>query len=304
MSLLQAIVMGIVQGLTEFLPISSTAHLRIVPALACWPDAGAAFSAVIQCGTLIAVLAYFRRDIWAISKAWLSETFLGEFGQSREGRLGWLIILGTIPIVILGLAFQKHIKTELRSLYVIAGALIAFSLVMAVAELLAARRKRLCIPERTIDDVHSGDAITVGMAQAIALLPGASRSGMTITAGLFRGLSRETAARFSFLLSLPAIFAAAVKELIDERSSLLASRSDILNLLVSTAVSGIVGYATIAFLLGYLKRHTTYLFIIYRLAFGALLFWLVARGLVPATDPNTADTALNRPTESRIMENT
>lgn len=278
MSLWVAILLGIVQGLTEFLPISSTAHLRIVPALIGHDDPGAAFSAVIQIGTLAAVLAYFRADIFRIGVAWFAETARGQFGRSQDGRLGWMMIFATLPIVVLGLAFKDAIRGELRSLYVIAAALIALALLLVVAERYVLRRAARGLKAKTLDDVTWFDAVAVGFAQAVALVPGASRSGVTITGGLFLGLSRETAARFSFLLSLPAVFAAGVYELFKERHELLASRADATNLLVATVVSGVVGYASIAALLRYLRSRTTYVFVFYRVALGLALLALLAAG--------------------------
>jgi undecaprenyl-diphosphatase len=273
-----AILLGIVQGLTEFLPISSTAHLRIVPALVGQPDPGAAFSAVIQIGTLVAVLVYFRSDIFRIGVAWFSESARGKFSQSRDGRMGWMMIFATLPIVVLGLAFKDAITGQLRSLYVIAAALIGLALALVVAERFVLRRSARGLRAKTLDDVEWSDAIAVGFAQAVALIPGASRSGVTITGGLFLGLSRETAARFSFLLSLPAIFAAGVYELYKERHDLLASTADATNLLVATVVSGVVGYLAIAGLLRYLRSRTTYVFVVYRIALGLLLLALLATG--------------------------
>jgi len=263
MTLWQAIVLGVVQGVTEFLPISSTAHLRIVPALLGWSDPGAAFTAVIQLGTLVAVLAYFRHDIVSITR-----------GAFRGEKLGWMIAVGTIPVVIFGWLFKHDIETSLRSLYVIAGAMIGLALVLAVAEWLESRRKAL----RGLEQAGWADAVVVGFAQAVALIPGSSRSGCTITGALFMGLNRETAARFSFLLSLPAVFAAGIYELIKTRHELLATQEHVHDLVAATVVSFVVGYASIAFLLGYLKRHTTWLFIIYRLALGGLLLALLFAG--------------------------
>lgn len=278
MPLWLAILLGIVQGLTEFLPISSTAHLRIVPALCGQSDPGAAFSAVIQIGTLVAVLAYFRADIFRIGLAWFGESLRGKFAQSREGRMGWMMIFATAPIVVLGLAFKEAISGELRSLHVIAAALIGLALLLVVAERYVLRRAARGEKPKTLDDVGWGDAIAVGLAQAVALIPGASRSGVTITGGLFLGFSRESAARFSFLLSLPTIFAAGVYELYKERHELLASSSDALNLAVATVVSGIVGYVAIAGLLRYLRSRTMYVFVAYRIVLGLALLALLAAG--------------------------
>jgi undecaprenyl-diphosphatase len=268
MTVLQAAVLGLVQGLTEFLPISSTAHLRIVPALLGWPDPGVAFSAVIQIGTLLAVLAYFRRDI---------QTIVGAVIRGQPGaRLGWMIAVGTVPVVVGGLLFKHHISSTWRSLYVISGALIGLAVVLAIAEWRVRRAAAAGRPGRGVDAAGWGDAIAVGLAQAVALVPGASRSGVTITAGLFRGFDREAAARFSFLLSLPSVFAAGVYELVDQRHSLLAAQDQVVALVLATAIAGIVGYLSIKFLLGYLKSHTTWVFIVYRLALGLLLLVLLA----------------------------
>ena len=264
MTLWQAIVLGIVQGLTEFLPISSTAHLRIVPTLLGWNDPGAAFTAVIQLGTLVAVLVYFRHDIVSIVR-----------GVFRGEQLGWMIAVGTVPVVALGLLFKHNIETNLRSLYVIALAMIGLALVLALAEWVVRRREKL----RGLEQVGWLDAIVVGCAQAVALVPGSSRSGCTITGGLFMGLNRETAARFSFLLSLPAVFAAGIFEF---RHALHEPAGEPVALAVATFMSFVVGYASIAFLLGYLKKHTTWLFIIYRLALGAVLLALLAGGKISA----------------------
>lgn len=281
MTLWQAIVLGLIQGLTEFLPISSTAHLRVVPACLGWGDPGAAFTAVIQLGTLAAVLIYFARDI--------VEIVLAMFGCSRpapSGRkdatkaaerrgynanLGWMICAGTVPVVVVGLVCQDYIENQWRSLYIISAAMIGLALALALAEWFEKRRQKL----REMNELGWLDAIVVGVFQAVALIPGSSRSGCTITGGLLLGMKRDTAARFSFLLSLPAVFAAGVFELKELRH---AGTVDWVNVGVATAVSFVVGYASIAFLLGYLRRHTTWLFIIYRLAAGAVLLALLAAG--------------------------
>jgi undecaprenyl-diphosphatase len=278
LDLLQALILGIVQGLTEFLPISSSAHLRIVPALVGWPDPGAAFTAVIQIGTLAAVLAYFRWDILRIARAWLVGVATGRPLDTLDARMGWMIIVGTVPIVVCGVAFKHAIETTLRSLYVVATALIVLAVILAFAEWLLARRARRHVRQKQLEDVTWGDAILTGLAQALALVPGSSRSGVTITAGLLAGMSRETAARFSFLLSLPSVLAAGLFELYQERELLLSSQADAAALVVATLASLVVGYLSIAFLLAYLKRHTTLIFVAYRLALGVALFWLLANG--------------------------
>jgi undecaprenyl-diphosphatase len=271
MTLWQAIVLGLIQGLTEYLPVSSTAHLRIIPAFLRWEDPGAAFTAVIQLGTLAAVLFYFWRDIAriiaAVARGLIKKNPLG----TDDAKFGWMIAVGTVPVVAFGLVFKKHIETNLRSLYVIAAAMIGLALILAFAEWLERRRQRL----REIKDLGWLDSIIVGFSQAIALIPGSSRSGCTITGGLFLGMKRDTAARFSFLLSLPAVFAAGILELKELHHANTAGWT---NTIVATTVSFVIGYASIAFLLGYLRRHTTWLFIIYRLVLGAILLALLTSG--------------------------
>jgi len=281
MTFFQATVLGIIQGLTEFLPISSTAHLRIVPALFGWGDPGAAFTAVIQIGTLVAVLLYFSKDILVITTAFTKGLITGRPFEDRNSLLGWMIGVGTIPIVVCGLLFKDSIETTLRSLYVIAASMIILGLVLMWAEIVTKRRVKRGAKLKTVETLTWWNVILVGIAQAVALIPGSSRSGTTITGGLFVGMDRETAARFSFLLSLPSVFAAGVYELIKERHALMSTDVGMMNLIIATVVSGIVGYASIAFLLGYLRKHTTYLFIVYRFVVGLMLIGLVAGGVLP-----------------------
>ena len=280
MDLFQAVILGIIQGLTEFLPISSTAHLRIIPALFGWPDPGAAFTAVIQFGTLVAVMIYFSKDILQITGSVIQGVVKRDLLHDRSAKLGWMIAAGTVPIVIFGLSFKGAIETSLRSLYVISTSLIVLALILVVAEYLTKKRIQKGITPRALESITWKDAIIIGLWQSVALIPGSSRSGTTITGGLFMGLSRETAARFSFLLSLPSIFAAGVLELVKEREALFSPEIGVMNLIVATVVSGIVGYASIAFLLEYLKKHTTYIFIIYRIAMGAALLALLSLGVL------------------------
>ena len=218
MSLLEAIVMGIIQGLTEFLPISSTAHLFAIPQLLGWGDRGSAFSAVIQLGTLVAVMVFFWADIVRLLRAWWVDVSTFRYGTSHDAKLAWMIAVGTIPIVACGLAFQKYIKADLRNLTVVAWAAIVFTLLLLTAELVAHRRGKSGDDGRSEAAIGWRDVLIIGLFQALALIPGASRSGVTITGGLFVGLSRSTAARFSFLLSLPAVFGAGVKEQIGRAS--------------------------------------------------------------------------------------
>ncbi len=282
MSLFQALVLGIVQGLTEFLPISSSAHLRIVPAILGWSDPGAAFTAVIQIGTLVAVLAYFRRDIVRIGLAWTQGLTSGRPLADLDARMGWMMIVGTVPIVVCGLLFKDAIETTLRSLYVVAGALIVLALLLAAAEIFMKARAKAREHQKLLAEITWPDAIVIGLVQAMALVPGSSRSGVTITAGLFAGLSRDTAARFSFLLSLPSVLAAGVYQLYAEREGLLGSQQDIVALVVATVAALISGYLSIAFLLYYLKTHTTYLFVVYRIALGLLILYWLANGSLSA----------------------
>ena len=278
MTLFEATILGIVQGLTEFLPISSTAHLRIVPALAGWSDPGAAFTAIAQLGTLAAVLIYFRKDISTIIHGVVIGILKGKPLESTEAKMGWMIIAGTIPIVILGLLFKHQIETSLRSLYWNSGALIGLALVLSLAEWKIKNRLIKGLPLKTMDKIGWKEAFMIGLAQSVALIPGSSRSGVTITGGLFLNLSRDTAARFSFLLSLPSVLAAALLELYKTWPVISTSTENITNIIVATFVAGIVGYASIGFLLSYLKKHTTTIFIAYRLIAGSVILYLLVTG--------------------------
>jgi undecaprenyl-diphosphatase len=273
MGLLEALVLGLLQGLTEFLPISSTAHLRVIPALLGWDDPGASFTAVTQLGTLVAVLIYFRGDLTSLAKAALRGIRTRELGDT-ETRLALGILVGTLPIGIAGVLFRKAIKAELRSLEVVAGSLILLALLLLVAE-------RIARHQRDLTQMTFTDAVAIGVAQALALVPGASRSGTTLTAGLFLGLKRETAARFSFLLSVPAVAAAGLFELKDVAKEGLGGGL-LVPTLVATIVAFVSGYAAIAFLIRFLARHSTTVFIAYRLALGALLLWLLHTGRLVA----------------------
>ena len=280
LTLIQAIVLGIVQGLTEFLPISSTAHLRIVPALLGWKDIGAEATAVMQLGTLLAVLIYFWSDLWRLARAfvvdgfaWLRAGFKGAPWASQDAKVAWLIGVGTIPICVFGLLFKDFIKGGARSLWVQVATLIGLGLILLVAERVATLRKEMA-------DIGWTEGLAIGAAQAVALLPGSSRSGTTITAALFCGLTREAAARFSFLLSVPAVMLSGVYELYEIRASLGGSGTAAL--VVATVVSFVVGYASIALLLKYLRTHTTLVFVAYRVALGILLAGLLLGGVLKA----------------------
>lgn len=267
----KAIVLGIIQGTTEFIPISSTAHLRIIPALLGWKDIGAAYTAVIQIGTLIATLIYFRKDIFSLTEGFIHAFKKKDFLTNYESRIFILIIIGTIPISVCGLLFKRFIEGEARGLYVISAALILLAIVLYIAEKVSSKKKGL-------SEITIKDGIVIGCAQALALIPGSSRSGVTITAGLFRGLKRDVAARYSFLLSIPAIALSGLYELYKERHVLLDE--NLLSLSVATIVSGVVGYLSIAFLINYLKTRSNLIFIIYRIALGILILILLSKGIL------------------------
>lgn len=289
MTLWQAIILGIVQGVTEFLPISSTAHLKIVPVLLGWPDPGAAFSAVTQWGTWIATVVFFRHDISRLLLAWWRGLVRLRPFAEQDSRLAWMIALGTLPIVVAGMTLKKYVEGPFRYTIVIAIALIGLALLLLLAELLAAWRRKRGVIEKDLQHVGWGEALLIGFAQAVALVPGASRSGVTITGALFVGLDRPTAARFSFLLSLPAIFGAGLYQLVKDWDKLTASRSDALNLIVATVVAGVVGYASIEVLLRFLRTRTTGVFIVYRVLLGALLLMMLWRGMIPPEQGKPAE---------------
>ena len=280
MSWWQVVVLAIVQGLTEFLPVSSSGHLAIVSRLFFADDAGASFTAVTQLGTELAVLVYFARDIWRIGKAWFRGLFAGRrptAHRNADYRMGWYVIIGTIPICIVGLLFKDEIRTGVRNLWVIATALVVFSAVIALAEW----RGRQA---RHADQLNWRDAIVVGVAQTLALVPGVSRSGATISAGLFLGLDRELAARFGFLLAIPAVFASGLFSLPDAFHPVLEGMSATgPQLLVATVIAFVVGLAAVAWLLRFLVRHSMYWFVGYRVAAGAAVLILLATGVVSAT---------------------
>lgn len=273
MTIFEAIVLGLIQGLTEFIPVSSTAHLRLIPALLGWNDPGAAASAVIQLGTLLAVVVYFAGDCWRMTVGFVRGLLTRQPFADADSRLAWYVGLGTVPIVIIGLAFKDFIRSGARGLWIISIALVALALVLWVAEAMSKGRTL-----RPMEEMTLRDAITMGLGQTIALIPGCSRSGSTIMVGLFAGLNREAAARFSFLLSIPAVMGSGIFELIDERHHLAALGWQ--PIAVSIAVSAITGWASIWFMLRFLRTHTTYVFIWYRIAVGLGMMVLLARGVI------------------------
>lgn len=269
----QSFVYGVVQGLTEFLPVSSTAHLRIVPALVGWDDPGAAYTAVIQLGTCLAILLYFFRELLNVTVGFFRGLFDKDLRSGLEFRMGVYLIVATIPVGVFGLVFSNVIETGARNLWVIATTLIVLALVLLAAERVGRR-------DRTEEDLNLKDALAVGGAQALALIPGASRSGTTITAGLFRGLDRSTAARFSFLLSVPAVI---LSGLFETRDIGGAGGASVGATMIGIVVAFVVGLASIAWLMRWISKHGTYVFIVYRIALGLLLFGLLGGGVISAT---------------------
>lgn len=292
MPLWQAVLLGVVQGLTEFLPISSTAHLLLVQELLGRSREELKtdpMTVVIQLGTVAAVFIYFRRDIAALVRGFFLDLYENRIltSATTDGKLVKLIVVGTIPVVVIGLLLKKWLKAQFYNPPAIAVVAIVFAALLAAAEWYAARRARKGAAPRTEADITYADAIFIGLFQALALMPGGSRSGTTITAGLFAGLARPAAARFSFLLSLPSVFAAGVKELYDWYKEAKASpeleaaaNAQIVPLVVGTLVSFVVGYWSIAFLMAYLRRHSTMVFVVYRIVLGLLILGLVAAGVV------------------------
>jgi undecaprenyl-diphosphatase len=272
-SVFEAIVLGITQGLTEFLPVSSTAHLRIVPAFAGWEDPGAAFTAVVQLGTMAAVVLYFRKDLIRIARAWLRSLRDPVVRRTLDARLGWYILIGTIPIGIFGLIFKDQIESGARDLYLIGTALIVLGLLLLAAE-------RAARHDRPLERITTRDGVLIGLAQALALIPGVSRSGSTLTAGLFLGFDRPSAARFSFLLSVPAVVLSGLFEFASILGGSEDTQAGLGALAIATLMAFIVGYASIAWLLRYLTRHSTIVFVVYRVALGAAVLALVATGAI------------------------
>jgi undecaprenyl-diphosphatase len=270
----QVIFLSIVQGLTEFLPISSSGHLAIASRVFFSDDAGASFTAVTQIGTELAVLLYFARDIWRIAKAWINGLVVKAHRNNFDYRMGWYVIIGTIPIGVMGVLFDDDIRSRARSLWVIAIAMVVFSAVIAAAEYFGRQT-------RHNEDLRWSDAVIVGVTQCLALIPGVSRSGATISAGLFLGMDRELAARFGFLLAIPAVFAAGLHELpnafkpVSEGMSASGPQ-----LLVAVVIAFLVGLAAIAWLLRFLVRHSMYWFVGYRVLLGVVVMVLLGTHVV------------------------
>ncbi|MEB3298185.1 MAG: undecaprenyl-diphosphate phosphatase [Candidatus Sericytochromatia bacterium] len=275
MEFLQAIVLGVVQGLTEFLPVSSTAHLVLFPTLMGWKANGLAFDVALHIGTLVAVFGYFRRDLLAILRGGLRSLRAPDLAGDPDQRMAWYLVVACLPAVAAGLFFENQVATVLRHPLVIGVAMLGFALVLLLAEMLGKR-------QLTLRSMGWREALLVGCAQALAIIPGASRSGVTLTAGLLGGLEREAAARFSFLLGSPIILGAAVLEgrhlLEDPAFSWAVLAAGIL-------ASAASGYLCIRFLLGYLRENSTRVFIVYRLLLGTLLVFLALTGRLPAGTP-------------------
>jgi len=273
MTTIEAVILGLVQGVTEFLPISSTAHLRLVPAVAGWDDPGAAFTAVLQLGTLAAVIAFFLRDLLRMLRSALRALQRRDERPDTDARHLLYLIIGTIPIGIAGILLRHAVEGAFRSLWVVASALIVVALLLAWVE-----RRRHDQPGRTLDAIDLRDAVLIGCAQALALVPGVSRSGATITAGLFLGFNREAAARYSFLLSVPAVVLSGLFEFrhIGEEGNTAGFAPTA----IATVVAFVVGYATIAWLLRYVRNHDFTIFVAYRVIVGVIILTLAASGTI------------------------
>lgn len=273
LDLLKAVVLGVVQGLTEFLPISSSAHLRIVPELLGWEDPGAAFTAVVQIGTEVAVVLFFWKDIWRIGSTWVKALFQPELRASHDAKMGWYVIIGSVPIVILGILLKDVIENDFRNLWIIGTTLVVLGVVLGAADKFSSDR-------RSMDDLQFKDAALMGAAQAAALIPGVSRSGATISMGRVLGLNREAAARFAFLLAIPAVVGAGIFSLKDIPGGENAYGWG--PTLVGTVVAFVVGYAVIAWLLRYISTRSYAPFVVYRILLGLAVFALLGTGVLSA----------------------
>ena len=266
----QAIVLGVIQGLTEFLPISSSGHLLIFSQLFGWTDPGAAFTAVTQIGTEVAVLIYFAKDIWRILGAWFGQFAHPETRGDPDVRMGWLVIVGTIPIGLLGFIFSDQIETIARNLYLVSFTLIGFGIVLGVAD-------RTARSIHTLGELTVRDGIIFGLAQAVSLIPGVSRSGATISAGLFMGYNREAATRYAFLLAIPAVLASGFYQALDIGSDPAVAWGPTI---LATIIAFFIGYAVIAWLIRYVSTNSYMPFVIYRIGLGTLVLVLLGTGVL------------------------
>ncbi|MEW9516224.1 undecaprenyl-diphosphate phosphatase [Streptomyces tubercidicus] len=289
MSWFESFVLGLVQGLTEFLPISSSAHLRLTAAFAGWQDPGAAFTAITQIGTEAAVIIYFRKDIGRIISTWSRSLFNRELRHDHDAQMGWLVIVGSIPIGVLGITLKDAIEGPFRDLRLIATTLIVMGVVLGIADRLAARdeaggRHRAIKQRKGLTDLSVKDGLLYGVCQAMALIPGVSRSGATISGGLLMGYTRESAARYSFLLAIPAVLASGVYELKDAGQGHVSWGPTVF----ATIIAFVVGYAVIAWFMKFISNKSFMPFVIYRILLGIALFALVAAG---ALTPHAGETA-------------
>ena len=289
MTWFESFVLGLVQGLTEFLPISSSAHLRLTAAFAGWQDPGAAFTAITQIGTEAAVIIYFRKDIGRIISTWARSLFQRELRHEHDAQMGWLVIVGSIPIGVLGITLKDAVEGPFRDLRLIATTLIVMGVVLGIADRLAARdetggRHRAAKQRKTLTDLSVKDGLLYGACQAMALVPGVSRSGATISGGLLMGYTRESAARYSFLLAIPAVLASGVYELKDAGQGHVSWGPTVF----ATIIAFVVGYAVIAWFMKFISNKSFMPFVIYRILLGIALFALVAAGTL---SPHAGETA-------------
>ncbi len=303
LSYLQSIALGFLQGLTEFLPVSSTAHMAIVPQLFGMGDPGATFSAIVQLGPIFAIITYFRHDLVRYVRGMIrNPNPVALFAHPKEGggdvdaRLGWFTILGTLPLLLFGVLLEKRIDRDFRNLYVVAASLILLALVLLWAE-------RTAKQNTSLKEITLKESMTIGFAQVLALIPGTSRSGVTITAGLLQGLDRESAARFSFLLSIPAITAAGLYKLFKVlKTTHLAGETG--PYLVGMVVAGLVAYVVIRWFLGYMKEHNTQIFIWYRIALGILVLILLQTRFLHSKTPEADAPAATTARVTRLVPTT
>ncbi|MBB2956467.1 undecaprenyl-diphosphate phosphatase [Pseudoclavibacter helvolus] len=276
MSWFDAVILGLVQALTEFLPISSSAHIRIVGEWIGVQDPGATFTAIIQLGTEAAVLVYFWGDIKRIITRWFASLRGSVPRNDPDARMGWLIIFGSIPIVVLGFLLQSLIRDQFRSLWIVAFTLIIFGVILGLADIFGKRAKAL-------KDLNTRDGIVYGFAQALALIPGVSRSGGTITAGRIMGYDRPSAARYSFLLAVPAVFGSGFYELVSAFGEAEGAEAPVVGTIIATIISFVVGLVVIKYLMAYLNKGSFLPFVVYRIALGTLIIILLSFGLMDPT---------------------
>lgn len=290
MSWFESLILGLVQGLTEFLPVSSSAHLRLTAAFSGWEDPGAAFTAITQLGTEAAVLIYFRQDVGRILAAWFRSLTNKEMRRDHDAQMGWLVIVGSIPIGVLGVTLKDQIEGPFRDLRITATMLIVVGIVIGVADRLAARdenggRHRAPKQRKTLENLNAKDGLLYGLCQAMALVPGVSRSGATISGGLFMGYTREAAARYSFLLAMPAVLASGAFELKDAAEGGHVAWGPTM---FATVIAFVVGYAVIAWFMKFISHKSFMPFVYYRIALGIVIIALVTAG---ALSPHAAESA-------------